>query len=133
MFPKNDDKDEVSNGKEPKNTGELQPDDCEEFRGRLQAIVDGVDKKYSAVQEDLPKLPVYDPSFKKAETLCTNLVKEAQGLLMSSPYQDEETARLIELASESQTMQYPPARKIGLIGDSAAGESSLSFCSSPNH
>ena len=121
MIPRNDDNIEVSDETEFRNTDRSQADDCKEFRGRVQRIIDGAGKTYNSHGEDLPRLPVYDPSFKKVETLCIGLVKEAQILLKNSSYQDEETARLIQLASESQTIQYPPARKIGLLGDSAAG------------
>lgn len=38
-------------------------------------------------------------------------------------FQDTETARLIQLATDSQSINYPPARKIGLVGDSAVGGS----------
>lgn len=123
MVPQNNDTLEVSDGKELGKTHHQQADDCEEFRARVQTITDGIGKTYNSSQEDLPRLPAYNPSFNNVETLCIDLVKEAQSLLKSSPYQDEETARLIQLASESQTIQYPPARKIGLIGDCAAGES----------
>ena len=122
---KSNDKTEADGGKELENTDTSQTDDCEEFRDRMQTIIDGLGKRYSAFQEDLPRLPVYHPSFKKVETLCISLVKEAQTLLTISSYQDEETARLIKLVSESQTVQYPPARRIGLIGDSGAGGSSI--------
>ena len=121
MIPRNDDNIEVSDQTEFRNTDQCQADDCKEFRGRVQRIIDGVGKTYNSNGEDLPRFPVYDPSFKEVETLCIGLVKEAKILLKNSPYQDEETARLIQLASESQTIQYPPARKIGLLGDSAAG------------
>ena len=129
MVSKDDDDDniEASDGKGLGTTSQPQADDCEEFRGRIQTVLDGVGKTYHSSKEDLPRLPAYDPSFRNVETLCIGLVKEAETLLKSSPYQDDETARLIALASESQTIPYPPARKIGLIGDSAAGESSLSL------
>lgn len=126
MVPKNNDTVEVSDGKELRNTHQQQADDCEEFRARVQTIIDGHGKTYNSFQEDLPTLPAYNPSFNNVEKLCIGLVKEAQSLLKSSAYQDEETARLIQLASESQTIQYPPARKIGLIGDCAAGGYPLS-------
>lgn len=121
MVPKNDDNIEVSDERELRNTNERQADDCEEFRGRVQTITDRVGKIYNSFKEELPRLPAYDPSFNNVETLCISLVKEAQCLLKSSPYQDEETARLIQLASESLIIQYPRAGKIALIGDSAAG------------
>ena len=125
MVPKDDDNIEGSDGKDFGSFDQQQADDCEEFQARVQTIVNGIGKTYSSFEEDLPRLPVYDPSFKDVETLCIGLVKEAQSLLENAEYQDEETARLIQLASDSQTVQYPPARKIGLIGDSAAGESSF--------
>lgn len=122
---KDDDNIGASDGKELGDTDRRQADNCEEFRGRVQTVIDGIGKTYHSFEEDLPRLPVYDPSFDNVKTLCIGLVKEAESLLKSSPYQDEETARLVQLASESQTIQYPPARKIGLMGDSASGESSL--------
>ena len=125
MIPKNDDNNEVSDGEGFGSTDQHQADDCEEFQGRVQTIVDGIDKTYNSSKEDLPRLPVYNPSFDIVEKLCIGLVKEAENILKSAQYQDEETARLIQLASESQTIQYPPARKVALIGDSAAGGSSL--------
>lgn len=118
---------QVSNQTELSNTDQRQSDDCEEFRDRVRDIIDGVGKTYSSHEEDLPKLPIYDTSFRQVEERCICLVKEAQSLLGGSLYQDEETARLIQLATESQAIQYPPARKIGLLGDSAAGESHLLF------
>lgn len=113
---------QVSDQTELSNTDQRQADDCEEFRDRVRKIIDGVGKTYSSHGEDLPKLPIYDTSFRHVEERCIRLVKEAQSLLESSLYQDDETARLIQLATESQTIQYPPARRIGLLGDSAAGE-----------
>lgn len=122
MDHKNDDSTEVSAEMEVRNTNQRQADNLEEFRDRLRSIIDGAGKTYSSSGEELPRLPAYDPSFKNAEKLCIGLVKEAQSLLKSSPYQDEETARLVQLASESQNIPYPPARRIGLVGDSAAGK-----------
>lgn len=129
MDPKNENENDecisVSDQTELSNTDQRQADDCEEFRDRVRKIIDGVCKTYSSQEEDLPKLPIYDTSFRHVEERCIGLVKEAQSLLESSLYQDDETARLIQLAKESQTIKYPPARKIGLLGDSAAGEFQL--------
>ena len=124
MDPKNqnDENIKVSDQTELNKTDQRQADDCEEFRGRVREIIASIGKPYSSLEEDLPRLPMYDTSFCHVETRCIALVKEAQSLLKSSVYQDEETARLIQLATESQTIPYPPARKIGLLGDSAAGE-----------
>lgn len=119
---KNDESIQISDQTQLSNTDQRQADDCEEFRERVQKIIDGVGERYSSHEENLPKLAIYDTSFLRVEERCIGLVKEAQSLLKSSLYQDEETARLIQLATESQSIRYPPARKIGLLGDSAAGE-----------
>lgn len=56
---------QVSNQTELSNTDQRQSDDCEEFRDRVRDIIDGVGKTYSSHEEDLPKLPIYDTSFRQ--------------------------------------------------------------------
>ena len=96
-------------------------DACEEFSDRTAAIIEGSDTSYNPLNEELPLLPAYHPSFKYVETMCIELMQDAENLFRSSAYEDAETARLLQLAVEGQTIKYPSARRIGLMGDSGVG------------
>lgn len=76
--------------------------------------------------EPLPDLPIYHPSVKVVETLCSELVSEFQFFIDSSEYRDDETDYLLE---ESKVLEHPPHEshvlRIALIGDAGQGKSSL--------
>ncbi|KAL9105754.1 MAG: hypothetical protein Q9187_008660, partial [Circinaria calcarea] len=56
---------------------------------------------------------------------CTKIADRAIQLLKSSDYRDSETVRLIEQISARRDIKYSPAKKIGMIGNSGVGKSSL--------
>lgn len=76
--------------------------------------------------EPLPDLPMYHPSVKEVETLCSQLVSKFQYFIGNSTYRDDETDYLLE---ESKVLEHPPHEthvlRIALIGDAGQGKSSL--------
>lgn len=76
--------------------------------------------------EGVPRLPIYDPSFKKAEQLSIEINRTFQTFLESSPYEDKEKDWMLK---ELKDIEYPPFKdarvRIGFIGDSGVGKSSL--------
>ena len=97
----------------------------EEFRARVDAIKDGADTEYNPLSEALPKLPMYHPSFLKAEKYCSELMQDAALLLKGAEYKDIRISQLLDKAANSQKLEYPKPRIVGLIGDSGVGKSSL--------
>lgn len=100
-------------------------DFVEEFRDRVEAIKDGADTNYNPMSESLPKLPAYHPSFVKAERYCSELMEDATLVLKNADYRDTRVLQLLEKASNGQNLEYPKPRKVGLMGDSGVGKSSL--------
>ena len=100
-------------------------DPGEEFRDRVNAIKDGADKMYNPMNEALPRLPAYHPSFLKAEEYCSDLMKEAALLLKNAQYKDTRILQLLQKSLNGQKLEYPKPRIVGLIGDSGVGKSSL--------
>ena len=96
-----------------------------EFRDRVNAIKDGADTQYNPMSEKLPKLPVYHPSFLKAERYCIELMEGAALVLKNAEYKDTRILQLLEKSLNSTKLQYPRPRVVGLIGDSGVGKSSL--------
>lgn len=97
----------------------------EEFRERVNAIKNGADTGYNPMSEGLPNLPVYHPSFIKAERYCSELMEDAALVLKNAEYKDTRILQLLEKASSSQNLEYPKPRIVGLMGDSGVGKSSL--------
>ena len=103
-------------------------DGGEEFRDRVNAIKDGADSRYNPMNESLPRLPAYHPSFMKAERYCSELMEGAALVLKNAEYKDTRILQLLEKASKSKSLEYPKPRVVGLIGDSGVGKSSLINC-----
>lgn len=103
-------------------------DACEEFRERVDAIKEGADRMYNPMSESLPNLPAYHPSFVKAQRYCSELMEDAALLLKNAEYRDSRVLQLLEKASNSQSLEYPKPRTVGLMGDSGVGKSSLINC-----
>ena len=92
----------------------------EEFAVQIEAILAGQGTSYDASTEATPKLPMYQASFTNAEKHCAALIQDGLTRLKSGGYQNAETVRLLEMMS-SVELKYPPARRIGLSGDSGVG------------
>lgn len=103
-------------------------DGGEEFRDRVNAIKDGAESKYNPLSEALPKLAAYHPSFVKAERYCSEMMEGAALVLKNADYKDTRILQLLEKALNSTKLEYPRPRKVGLIGDSGVGKSSLINC-----
>lgn len=107
----------------------------EEFQERVDAILHGADMPYNPLEEGLPKFAAYHPSFLKVEQHCKELVRDTIALLRNAEYKDPRILQLTQKALESLDINYPPARKIGLMGDSGVGKSYVLFyfsCSNPS-
>ena len=100
-------------------------DDGEEFRDKARIIRKGAYTPYNPMNEALPRLPVYHPSFLKAVNHCSELMERAALVLTSAEYKDGRILQLIDKASNSKSLEFPRPRLVGLIGDSGVGKSSL--------
>ena len=92
------------------------------FKDKLEAICQGLEKPYSDHNEELPTLPAYHPSFANVETICEELFAGAAQIFANSDYQDRYTESLHAKIKEHQSIAYPPATKVGFIGDSGVGK-----------
>ena len=103
--------------------GSLVVDDVhEEFKNKLEAICQGLEKPYSSYNEELPNLPAYHPSFANVEEICGELFAAAARIFEGSDYQDGYTESLHAKVRKHRSIAYPSAKKIGFMGDSGVGK-----------
>ena len=93
-----------------------------EFKDKLESICQGLEKRYRGYNEKLPNLPAYHPSFAIVERICEDIFAGAAKMLTNSSYQDKCTESLLAKIRKHRSIVYPPAKKIGLVGDSGVGE-----------
>ena len=93
-----------------------------EFKEKLEAIYKGLEKPYSGYNEELPNLPAYHPSFANVERICEELFAGAALIFENSDYQDGYTESLHAKIKKHRRIAYPPAKKIGFMGDSGVGK-----------
>ena len=93
-----------------------------EFKDKLEAICQGLEKPYSGYNEELPNFPAYHPSFANVEKICDELFATAARIFEDSDYKDGYTDSLHAKIKKHRSIEYPPAKKIGLIGDSGVGK-----------
>ena len=96
-----------------------------EFKSRVVAILKGFGQPYDSRQEPTPQFSIYHPSFQIAESKCVELVGTAIDLLKNSTYQDKTVINLRERLERFRHIKYPEPRKVGIVGDSGVGKSSL--------
>lgn len=96
-----------------------------EFKSPVAAILKAFDKPYDPLLEPSPKFPVYHPSFAKAEILCEELMAKGVKLLEASSYQDSSVKELQQAFERCRKVKYPEAKRVGIVGDSGVGKSSL--------
>ena len=89
---------------------------------KLEAICQGLENPYSSYNEELPKLPAYHPSFANVERICEELFAGAAQIFANSDYQDKYTKSLHAKSKTHRSIAYPPATKVGFIGDSGVGK-----------
>lgn len=94
----------------------------DEFKDKLESICQGLEKAYSGYNEKLPNLPAYHPSFASVERICEEIFAGAAEMLANSTYQDKCTESLLAKIRRYRSIVYPPAKKIGFVGDSGVGE-----------
>ncbi len=97
----------------------------DEFKDEVEAIIQGFGIPYDPSNENTPNLPAYHPSFLKVEQFCAQLLEDAAQLLKTSEYKDAKLLDLQEQAVAKQTTSCPKPRRIGMVGDSGVGKSSL--------
>ena len=95
----------------------------DEFKDKLESICQGLEKAYSGNNEKLPNLPAYHPSFANVERICDEIYAGAAEMLRDSSYQDKSTESLLAKIRKHRSIVYPPAKRIGFLGDSGVGES----------
>ena len=93
-----------------------------EFKDKLESICQGLEKPYSGYNEKLPNLPAYHPSFTSVERICGEIFAGAAKMLTNSNYQDKCTESLLAKIRKHRSIVYPPATRIGFVGDSGVGE-----------
>ena len=90
----------------------------EEFKGKLEAICQGLEKPYSGYDNEFPNFPAYHPSFANVEEICRELFDGAAQIFENSDYQDGYTGSLHAKIKKHRSIMYPPAKKVGFVGDS---------------
>ncbi|MCJ1433884.1 hypothetical protein MMC27_003249 [Xylographa pallens] len=93
----------------------------------VRTIICGMGQPYSAAKET-PRLAAFHPSFQMVERMCSEILGGAAWILQKSEYQHAEAAKLLESMLRHQTIAYPKAKRIGLMGDSGVGKSTLINC-----
>lgn len=94
----------------------------EEFKDKLEEERKGLRKHYDTYNERPPNLPAYHESFAKVEKACEELFAGAEAILKASDYTDEYTQTLLQDIAEKQAVQYPEAKKVGIVGDGGVGK-----------
>ena len=94
----------------------------EEFKDQLESICQGLEKPYSGCNQKFPNLPAYHPSFANVERICEEIYAGAAEMLTNSSYQDTCTESLLGKIRKHRSIVYPPAKRIGFVGDSGVGE-----------
>ncbi|KAL8651588.1 MAG: hypothetical protein Q9210_003171 [Variospora velana] len=97
----------------------------EEIEELIDQKIEGFDTPYLSNVEALPKLATYHPSFAKVEKRYESLLDKAVQMLQDSKYHDAGSKQLLDESLKRRKIEYPPAQKIGLVGDSGVGKSSL--------
>ena len=118
-----DDEDSENEGDETE--PELSDDDDgahDEFKEDVDAVIQGFSSPYNPLSETTPNLPAYHPSFHNVERLCVELLGDVAQVLKNSEYKDAKLADFYEQAIAKQTITYPRARRVGLVGDSGVGK-----------
>ena len=96
-----------------------------EFKHLVEARLKNSGKRYNPLREPVPKFPAYHPSFNRAKELAETLIGDMMDLLKSSNYQDVSVVALLEQLAEHQKITFPDAKRIGIVGGSGIGKSSL--------
>ena len=91
------------------------------LQAEVGTIIAGIGRPYSAAKET-PSLAAFHPSFQMVERICSEILGGAVWILQKSPYQHPETTKLLGSMLEHQTIAYPKAKRIGLMGDSGVGK-----------
>ena len=91
------------------------------LQAEVRTIIHGIGQPYSAAKET-PRLAAFHPSFQMVERMCLEILGGAAWILQKSEYQQAETAKLLERMLRHQTITYPKAKRIGLMGDSGVGK-----------
>ena len=118
---RNDEKEEVEKNKTDVSSPMMDGPDGE-FKDKLEAICQGLENPYSGYNEELPKHPAYHPSFANVERICEELFAGATQIFANSDYHDGYTESLHAKIKDSRSIVYPPATKVGIIGDSGVGK-----------
>ncbi|MCJ1377163.1 hypothetical protein MMC17_000255 [Xylographa soralifera] len=97
------------------------------FQAEVDTIIANMGQPYSAAKET-PELAAFHPSFQMVERMCSEILGGAAWILQKSEYQHAETAKLLERMLRHQAIAYLKAKRIGLMGDSGVGKSTLINC-----
>ena len=96
-----------------------------QFRSRVNAIFKSTNKPHDSSREIAGSFVIHHASFVKSEQLCDNLLQKGIQLLNDSPYQEQSVFELRELLESARKIPYPEPKKIGVVGESGVGKSSL--------
>ncbi|KAL8777126.1 MAG: hypothetical protein Q9194_002734 [Teloschistes cf. exilis] len=96
----------------------LEAKDGQGIQERINEKIRNLDTPYNSIQEPLPNIPAYHPSFARLENHYEDLLEAAIKTLESSTYHDDVTDRLSKECRNLRKIQYPHAQVVGLVGDS---------------
>ncbi|MCJ1294120.1 hypothetical protein MMC34_005677 [Xylographa carneopallida] len=94
------------------------------LRAEVGNTIAGIGKPYSAASET-PRLAAFHPSFRMVERMSSEILGGGAWILQKSAYEHAETAKLLESMLRHQVIAYPKPKRIGLMGDSGVGKSTL--------
>ena len=72
-------------------------------------------------ESEFPELPIYHPSFKKAEGLAKKPIDLLIHTIEKSDHKPKEINELLKNIQGSRTFEYPEPKMIGLLGHSGVG------------
>lgn len=124
-LPVQPENDEDSESESDETDIELSDDDIgvqDEFKDKVEAVVQGFGNPYDPSNEAAPNLPAYHPSFLNVEKLCAELLEESAQMLKNAEYKDAKLSDIQEQATAKQTVHCPKPRRIGMVGDSGVGK-----------
>ena len=104
-------------------------DEFGDLREKIEVILDNMgDNKYDSSSETDPDLPIYHPASATVSEACLAILKGAEEIFMNAGYTDGETEGILEECRKKGPLRQCEPRRIGLVGDSGVGKSSLVNC-----
>ena len=103
-------------------------DDLGGFRAQIESLLEGRDNAYDPSREIKPELPIYHEAAERVMEASSRAVEGTKAIFANAIYRDEETKRIQEICRGRGALRECEPQRIGLVGDSGVGKSSLVNC-----